>query len=87
MNVAFVRYIRSLADLQTYLANELNYGSIRTGQKWFDESISAGERLRGDVRALALKVELTSNLLSPVPVAVTQWPNDLTHADAVADRR
>lgn len=85
--IAFDSYIRSLTDLQTYLANELNYGSIRAGQKWLDESLAAGERLRGDVRALALKIELTSNMLSPIPVAITQWPTPLNNPDAVADRR
>lgn len=86
-NLAFDRYVRSLVDLQTYLANELNYGSVRAGEKWFAESIAAGERLRGDVRALALKIELTSNMLSPVPVSITQWPKPLDQTDAVASRK
>lgn len=78
VNSGFEKYIRDLSDLQTYLANELNYGALDTGQRWVDEALSSGETLRGNIRELALQVELTSNMLSPVPIATTQWPNQLT---------
>ena len=74
---AFVQYLNSLNDLQRFLANELNYGAVRSGEKWCDEAVTAGERLRGDIRDLALKIEMTSNVLSPSPTAVTRWPSTL----------
>ena len=86
VNNAFGTYIRNLSDLQTYLANELNYGALDSGQRWFDEALTAGEMLRTHIRGLALQVELTSNILSPVPVATTHWPNAVQPPDAVAER-
>ena len=84
VNVSFARYIRSLADLQTYLGTQLNYSTLDSGQKWIEEALASGEMLRGDIRSLALEIELTSNIISPVPVAVTQWPTDLQQPDAMA---
>ena len=86
VNTGFTRYIRSLADLQTYLGNELTYSSLNSGKKWVDQAISDGELLRSDIRALSLEIEVTSNLLSPIPLAATQWPTDLHQPDALADR-
>jgi hypothetical protein len=77
VNAGFVQYIRSLNDLQRFLANELNYGAVRSGEKWCAEALAAGESLRGDIRSLALKIDLTSNLLSPSPTAVTRFPSTL----------
>ena len=85
VNGAFVQYTNSLNDLQRFLANELNYGAVRSGEKWCDEALAAGERLRGDIRDLALKIELTSNLLSPSPTAVTRWPSTLKSATTRSD--
>ena len=85
VNGAFVQYVQSLTDLQRYLANELNYGAVRSGEKWCNDALAAGERLRGDIRALALKIELTSNLLSPSPTAVTRWPSTLKSATTRAE--
>lgn len=84
VNGAFVQYLTGLTDLQRYLANELNYSAVRSGEKWCVDALAAGERLRGDIRALALKIELTSNLLSPSPTAVTRWPSTLNVATTQA---
>jgi hypothetical protein len=84
VNVSFSRYIRTLADLQTYLGTQLNFSTLDSGQKWIDEALASGEMLRGDIRSLALEMELTSNIISPIPVAVTQWPTDLQPPDAMA---
>jgi septal ring factor EnvC (AmiA/AmiB activator) len=87
VNASFARYIRSLSDLQTYLANELNYGALDSGQKWIDQALSSGEMLRGNIRDLSREIELTSNLLSPVPIAATQWQTTLQQPDALAEQR
>ncbi|MBC7785529.1 MAG: hypothetical protein H7144_16975 [Burkholderiales bacterium] len=83
----FGQYILKLNDLQTYLGNELNSGSLASGQSWIEEALASGELLRGDIRALALEIELTSNMLSPVPIAVSAWPTVLEQPNAVADQR
>jgi len=87
VNASFARYIRSLSDLQTYLANELNYGALDSGQKWIDQALASGEMLRGNIRDLSREIELTSNLLSPVPIAATQWQTTLQQPDALAEQR
>ena len=86
VNADFTQYIRSLSDLQTYLGNELNFGALDSGRRWVDDAISSGEMLRGDIRSLALEIELTSNILSPVPLAATQWPTTLQQTNAVAEQ-
>ncbi|MDB5327106.1 MAG: hypothetical protein JWM57_2675 [Phycisphaerales bacterium] len=86
VNASFDRYIRNLSDLQTYLANELNYGALDSGQKWVDEALKSGEALRGNIRALSFQVELTGNMLSPVPLAATRWPNPIIPTEALAER-
>lgn len=86
VNAAFDRYIRNLSDLQTYLANELNYGALDSGQKWVDEALKSGEALRSNIRALSFQVELTGNMLSPVPLATTRWPNPVIPTEALAER-
>lgn len=83
---ALAAYIRNLNDLQTYLANELTYPSLQAGQRWVDEALASGERLRGHIRGLALQVELTSNILSPVPIAATRWPDMPLPTDAMAEQ-
>jgi hypothetical protein len=88
VNASYASYIRNLADLQTYLANELNYGALDSGQRWVDEAIKSGEVLRSNIRALALQVELTSNTLSPVPIATTRFPSMIDPgAGMVAEQR
>lgn len=88
VNASYAAYIRNLADLQTYLANELNYGALDSGQRWVDEALKSGEVLRTNIRALALQVELTSNTLSPVPIATTRFPAmTAPNAGMVAEQR
>lgn len=77
MNAAFGVYLANLTDLQTYLANDLNYGALNSAQRWVDQSNTSGEALREDIRALAAQVELMSNALSPVPIASSKWPTTL----------
>lgn len=86
-NAAFDNYIRNLSDLQTYLANELNYGALESGQRWVDQALTSGEMLRGHIRGLALQLDLISNVLSPVPIATAQWTTPLPPTDAMAERR
>ena len=77
MNAAFGVYIRNLSDLQTYLANDLNYGALNSGQRWVTEAAASGEKLRGSIRDLAGQIDLMSNTLSPVPISSTAWPTTL----------
>ena len=62
------------------------FGALDSGRRWVDDAISSGEMLRGDIRSLALEIELTSNILSPVPLAATQWPTTLQQTNAVAEQ-
>lgn len=84
VNEAFARYIAQMADLQTFMASELNRGTLDSGQRWLKEAHASGEMLRGHIRQLALQVDMTSNVLSPVPIATTQWQTTLQHPDALA---
>ncbi|HEX8323305.1 MAG TPA: hypothetical protein VF595_05265 [Tepidisphaeraceae bacterium] len=85
INSGFDRYVRDLTDLRTFLASELNYGALESGQRWFDEALGSGETLRGNIRGLGLQVDLASNLLSPVPIPTTQWPDPLRPPVAFAE--
>lgn len=86
MNVVFGVYIRNLGDLQTYLANDLNYGALNSGQRWVSEAAASGEKLRGSIRDLATQIDLMSNTLSPVPIPSTAWPTTLHSTEPPASQ-
>ena len=85
VNAAFSGYVRRLTDLQTYLANELNNGTLDSGHQWVDEALVHGDLLRKSIRDLAYQVEMMTNTLSPVPLAVTQWTTKLDAPEMIAD--
>ncbi|MDB5326886.1 MAG: hypothetical protein JWM57_2455 [Phycisphaerales bacterium] len=86
MNNAFGVYIRNLSDLQTYLANDLNYGALNSGQRWVTEAATSGEKLRGTIRDLAVQIDLMSNTLSPVPIPTSPWPTTLRTTEPAASQ-
>ncbi|HEX8340670.1 MAG TPA: DUF2959 family protein [Tepidisphaeraceae bacterium] len=74
VNAAYAAYLRNLNDLQTYLANELNYPALHSAQPWVAESQASGESLRSSIRLLTIELNKTSNRLSPVPLPATDGP-------------
>jgi hypothetical protein len=75
MNAAFAAYIRNLTDIQTYLANDLNYSALAPAQGPITQALASGDQLRSLLRDLAGQVELMSNTLSPSPLPSSQWPS------------
>ncbi len=67
-NEALGQYLRTCDDLQKYLANDLNFPSLQSSKQWIKQSLSAGDAVRTQLRALSEELSLTSNILSPVPV-------------------
>lgn len=75
INAAFAAYARNLADIQTYLANDLNYSALTPAQGPIAQALASGDQLRTLLRGQATQVELMGSTLSPSPLPVSQWPS------------
>lgn len=68
VNDAYLDYITQAKDLETYLANDLNFPALQRARVWTDKAAGAGADLRSKIDALATELGNTTNVLSPVPV-------------------
>ncbi len=68
VNAGYLKYIAECKDLETYLANDLNYPALLTAKQWVSATETSGEHLRQSIADLASELSNTTNVLSPVPV-------------------
>jgi hypothetical protein len=68
VNAAYLEYITQAKDLETYLANDLNFPALQKVSTWTGKTADAGVHLRNRIDALATELSTTTNVLSPVPV-------------------